>query len=184
MSSSIQHLGLLLIDFQDSFLRVIPDREQLLQRSCFAVEVGALLKCSIAVTEQMPEKLGNTTISIRKLLPESTPVFSKNAFSAMEAEGLNLWIESNQIEHLLLLGIETSICIYQTALQALGDNIGVTLLSDCISQRRMEDREPTLNQLLTVDAHILPSETIFYSLIGSADHPQFREFTRIVKKYA
>ena len=102
----------------------------------------------------------------------------------MEAEGLSHWIESNQIDHLLLLGIETSICIYQTALQALGDNIGVTLLSDCISQRRPEDREPTLNQLLAMGAHILPAETIFYSLLGSAGHPQFRKFTQIVKKYA
>jgi nicotinamidase-related amidase len=83
-----------------------------------------------------------------------------------------------------LLGIETSICIYQTAIQALGDDIGVTLLSDCISERRAEDREPVLKQLLSMDAHVLPAETIFYSLLGSAAHPQFRAFTELVKQYA
>jgi nicotinamidase-related amidase len=184
MSNPAQHLGLLFIDFQDVFLKGISDSKRLLQRSAFVAEAGALLGCSIAVTEQLPEKLGSTTELLTSLLPENTPVFEKSTFSAMEAEGLDRWIESNQIDHLLLLGVETSICVYQTAVQALGDDIGVTLLADCISERRHEDRGPTLKQLLSMDAHVLPSETIFYSLIGSAEHPKFKAFTKLVKKYS
>ena len=182
MSNPSEHLGLLLIDFQDVFLKEIPDRERLLKRSTFALKAAELLGVSVAVTEQIPEKLGATTEVLRSYWDVNTPVFDKNAFSAFDAEGLNRWIESNQIDHLLLAGIETSICIYQTALQALGADIGVTLLSDCISERRLEDRAPVLEQLLSMDAHILPSETIFYSLIGSAEHPQFREFNELVKQ--
>lgn len=184
MSNPAQHLGLLLIDFQDPFLNLIPDRDRLLKRTSFAVEAASLLGCSLAITEQLPAKLGNTTATLKQILPENTPVFDKNTFSAMEADGLGRWIESNQIDHLLLVGLETSVCIYQTAVQALGDDIGVTLLADCISQRRPEDRKPVLKQLLSMDAHILPSETIFYSLLGGAAHPQFREFTQIVKRYS
>jgi nicotinamidase-related amidase len=183
MSNPAQHLGLLLIDFQDPFLNAMPDRERLLKRTCFTIEAAKLFGCPIAVTEQLPEKLGGTTEPLKQLLPDTTPVFDKTTFSALEASGIRRWIETNQIDHLLLVGIETSICIYQTAIQALGDDIGVTLLSDCISERRPEDREPVLKQLLSMEAHILPSETIFYSLLGSAKHPQFREFTQIVKHY-
>ena len=182
MSNPSEHLGLLLIDFQDVFLKEIPDRERLLKRSTFALKAAELLGVSIAVTEQIPEKLGATTEVMRSYWDVNTPVFDKSAFSAFDAEGLHQWIESNQIDHLLLAGIETSICIYQTALQALGADIGVTLLSDCISERRLEDRAPVLEQLLSMDAHILPSETIFYSLLGSAEHPQFREFNELVKE--
>jgi hypothetical protein len=184
MTNPAKHLGLLLIDFQDPFLTAIPDRERLLKRTSFAVEAALLLGCSLAITEQLPTKLGKTTAELKKVLPENTPVFDKNTFSAMEADGLGRWIESKQIDHLLLIGLETSVCIYQTAVQALGDDIGVTLLSDCISERRPEDRKPVLKQLLSMDAHVLPSETIFYSLLGSAAHPQFREFTQIVKRYS
>ena len=182
MSNPSKHLGLLLIDFQDVFLKEIPDRERLLKRSTFALKAAKLLGVSIAVTEQIPEKLGATTEFISDYLDVNTAVFDKSAFSAFEAEGLQQWIENKQIDHLLLAGIETSICIYQTALQALGATIGVTLLSDCISERRLEDRTPVLEQLLSMDAHILPSETIFYSLLGSAEHPQFREFNQLVKE--
>ena len=184
MSDPINHLGLLFIDFQDVFLKAIPDRERLMKRVSFAAEAATLLKCSVAVTEQLPEKLGESTDALTKCLPENTPIFSKSAFSAFEAEGFNRWIESNQIDHLLIAGIETSICVYQTAVQGLGQDIGVTLLSDCISERRPEDREPILKQLLSMDAHVLPSETIFYSLIGSAEHPHFKAFTELVKKHS
>jgi hypothetical protein len=184
MTNPTDHLGLLLIDFQDGFLNVIPNRESLLKRTCFAIESAALLNCSIIATEQVPEKLGHTTVSIKEVLPDNTPILAKDSFSAMEAEGLSDWVDKNQIEHLLLLGIETSICIYQTAIQALEDELDITLLSDCISERRPEDREPTLRQILATGANVLPSETIFYSLIGDTKHPHFRAFTKLVKKYA
>ncbi len=184
MTHPANHLGLLLIDFQDVFLQAIPNRETLLRRACFAVEAANLLGCSMAVTEQLPEKLGHTTACLDKLLPDAAPVIAKTSFSALEAEGLDDWIENNQIDHLLLLGIETPICIYQTAVQALSEELGTTLLSDCIGERRPADREPTLRQLLAMDAHVLPTETVFYSLLGSADHPHFRAFTKLVKQYA
>lgn len=182
MSDPSNHLGLLLVDFQDVFLKTIPDRERLLQRTGFALQSAELLDVAVAATEQMPEKLGGTTESITTLWNPDTPVFDKSAFSALEADGLHRWIEANQIDHLLIAGIESSICVYQTAVQALSEDIGVTLLADCISERRNEDRESIIQQLLAMDAHVLPSETIFYSLLGSADHPKFREFTQLVKR--
>jgi nicotinamidase-related amidase len=181
MSDPIQHLGLLLIDYQDVFLNVMPDRERLLQRTSFALQAAELLGVSVAVTEQIPEKLGSSTQFLKDLWDPNTPIFDKSAFSSLEAEGLHRWIEANQIDHLLLAGMESSICVYQTAVQALGEDIGVTLLADCISERRAEDRAPVFEQLRAMDAHILPSETIFYSLLGSAEHPKFRAFTQLVK---
>ncbi len=183
MPDPIKHLGLLVIDLQDAFLNAMPERARILNRSAFAIEAAALLGCKIAITEQVPEKLGSTTESIQNLLPAHTPAFSKSTFSAMEAEGISRWIESNQIDHLILIGIETPICIYQTAVQALGNNLGITLLSDCVGERRSEDRAPVIQQLLAMDGNVLPSETIFYSLLGNAAHPKFREFTQLIKRY-
>jgi nicotinamidase-related amidase len=181
MSDPINHLGLLCIDLQDAFLKAIPNQDELLRRCSFALQAANLLGVSVAATEQLPEKLGPTNAELTERWPENTPVFPKSAFSALEAEGLHRWIESNQIDHLLLIGIEVPICIYQTAVHAMGDDLGVTLLSDCVSQRRVEDRQPVFQQLLAMEAHILPSETVFYSLLGSAEHPDFREYTQLVK---
>ena len=182
MPNPVNHLGLLLIDFQDIFLQAIPDHKILLKRTQFALKAAELLGLSIAVTEQQPGKLGVTASELSKLWHAKTPIFDKNTFSALEAEGISLWLENEQIDHLLIAGIESSICVYHTAVQALSSDLGVTILSDCISERRNEDRAPILKQLLTMQAHVLPSETIFYSLLGNSEHPKFREFTRLVKQ--
>lgn len=184
MSNPINHLGLLCIDLQDAFLKAIPEQAALLRRCRFAIEAAELLGVTVAATEQLPEKLGATSEALTGIWSEDTPVFSKSAFSALEADGLQRWIESNQIDHLLLMGIEVPICIYQTAVQALGSDLGITLLSDCVGQRRAEDREPVFRQLLSMDAHILPAETIFYSLLGDASHPKFKAYTQLVKMAA
>ncbi|TVP78085.1 MAG: isochorismatase family protein [Puniceicoccaceae bacterium] len=181
MSDPTQHLGLLLIDLQDSFLKAIPERDSLLRRCSFALQAAELLGVAVAATEQLPAKLGSTTTALTSIWGPHTPVFEKSTFSALEADGLSRWIEANQIDHLLLAGIETPICVYQTALAALSQEIGITLLSDCIGERRSEDRPPVLRQLLAMEANVLPSETIFYSLLGNAEHPKFREFTTLVK---
>lgn len=184
MSAPTQHLGLLVIDLQDGFLKAIPGRESLVRRCRFAVQAAELLGVAVAATEQLPAKLGPTTAELTAVWGPHTPVFEKSAFSAFGADGLSRWIEANQIDHLLLAGIETPICVYQTALHALSEEIGVTLLSDCIAERRPEDRPAVLQQLIAMDAHILPSETILYSLLGDAGHPQFRAVTQLVKDHA
>jgi len=184
MSDPTNHLGLLCIDLQEAFLKAIPERQELLRRCRFAIEAAELLGVTVAATEQLPDKLGETSEVLTGIWSEETPVFTKSAFSALEADGLQRWIESNQIEHLLLIGIEVPICIYQTAVQALGSDLGVTLLSDCVGQRREEDRGPVFEQLLSMEAHILPSETIFYSLLGDASHPKFKDYTQLVKAAA
>ncbi|MGB0415743.1 MAG: isochorismatase family protein [Coraliomargarita sp.] len=183
MSDPINHLGLLVIDLQDAFLKAIPNQDSLLKRCSFAIDAAKLLGAKLAVTEQIPQKLGPTNAKLAARLPENTPVFDKSAFSALRAEGVTRWIETSQLDHLLIIGIETPICIYQTAVDALGNNTGVTLLSDCIGERRPEDRAPVLQQLLSMEAHVLPSETIFYSLLGDASHPDFRAYTELVKRY-
>ncbi|PDH28817.1 MAG: isochorismatase [Puniceicoccaceae bacterium MED-G31] len=184
MINPTEHLGLLIIDLQSSLISKTDDEIELLNRCSFAIQAALLLQCKVAVTEQSPTKLGSICDELRRILPEEIPVFSKDSFSAMDSSGIKKWIGDNQIEHLLLIGLESSICIYQTAVAALGEDIGVTLLSDCIAERRIEDRQPVIQQLLSMDAHVLPSETIFYSLVGSAENPIFSEFTKLVKQYS
>ena len=183
MDAPENHLGLLVVDMQGSFLKTIRNGHQLSQRTAFAVEAARLLGIRLAATEQLPAKLGRTHTRLTEAWGANTPVFEKSAFSALAAEGIGQWIESNQLDHLLLAGIESSICIYQTALDALGRELGVTLLDDCIGERRPEDRPAVLRQLLALDVHVLPSETIFYSLLGDATDPRFRDFTQLVKAH-
>lgn len=180
----MNNLALLILDFQDAFLRRIPKSEEFLNRCCFAIEAANLLGLRIIYTEQSPEKLGSTDKSLVNVGLSGATCFAKKTFSAFGAPGLVDYLKGNGIEHLMIAGLETSICVYQTIMDALRNDFDVTILSDCISGRREDDSRAIIASLQNSPCHRLPCETIFYSLLQTAEHPQFKAFNDIVKKYS
>jgi len=180
--SSTDKILLLCIDLQPSFLNAITRRELLQRRCAFAIQSAAGLGIGIAFTEQVPQKLGATAPELLALLQHPT-VFDKNCFSALADTQLRDLIPAWNVEHLLLCGIETPVCIYQTALDALDAGLQVTLLSDCVGARRDDDARVCLEALVRAGVHVLPSETVFYSLVRDVTHPFFRSYTALVKQY-
>jgi len=173
---------LLCLDLQPAFLASIPEKPLLLARCSFALEAAAGLGLPVLFTEQVPAKLGGTWPDLLKLggRPE---VFGKNVFSALGDEKTAARIRAGGVKRLFLCGIETPICVFQTAQAALAAGLEVTVLSDCIGARRSNDAATALDHLAKSGCSILPVETVFYSLIKSASHPFFRPFTALVKKY-
>ena len=176
--------ALVLLDLQPIFLNTIGDGETVLRRCCFAAEAARLLGLSVLLTQQVPEKLGTLHAKIAEAAGDA-PVIDKSTFSAMRSGKLAEDIlTAQEIDHLLIGGVETPICVYQTAIEAMSEQYAVTLLSDCLGCRRPADGDAALTYLAAEnDCHLLPTETVFYSLLGSADHPKFREFSELVKRY-
>ena len=174
---------LLCVDLQPVFIKAVTGGDELLKRCAFALEAAAGLGLPVAFTEQMPVKLGGTDTKLTKLAP-TAPVYAKNTFSVFADDGIRDALRSQDIEHVILCGLETSVCLYQTALGALEANIQVTVLTDAVAARRPQDAAACMAALARSGVHLLPSETIFYSLLHDADHPFFKDLTKLVKKYA
>ncbi|MDF9832787.1 nicotinamidase-related amidase [Ereboglobus sp. PH5-5] len=189
MSSPIPGALLLCIDLQDIFLKAMPDAGRLSSRCEFAIEAARLLGIPVAFTEQVPQKLGPTAPQFLKAAAGGTrrkPMqLAKNTFSALADDGIReTLLEKHKVEHLILCGIETPICVYQTALDAINSDLQVTLLTDCLGARRPDDSRDALNALIRLGVYALPSETIFYSVVGTTEHPAFKDYTKLVKKYS
>lgn len=177
-----KQIALVVIDMQPSFLSGIAQAQPIIGRCRFAIAAARLLGIQVLFTEQVPDKLGATLPELRDEAP-SAPVLPKTTFSAFGAKGFPETLRETRIRHLLLTGIETPICIYNTALEAQAHDFEVTLLQDCIGARRTQDADTVLHFLRQKsDCHLLPAETIFYSLLSDAAHPLFREFTQLVKR--
>lgn len=176
-------LALLVLDMQPAFIRAMHNATAVERRCLFAIRTAVLLDIPVVFTEQVPDKLGPTAPDLRAAAPDA-PVFTKTAFSALGAKGIETFITDNTVHHLLITGLEVPVCIYQTVLACIADDIEVTLLSDCIGSRRLEDEQAVLRSFSTLESgcHILPAESVFYSLLGAADHPLFRSYTQLVKE--
>lgn len=177
------HLGLLAIDLQPVYIALMPEPKTFIKRVQFSIRSATLLGIPTLFTEQNPARLGSTDAEILACAPEAPPPSAKTFFSALKDESILKTIRERTIDHLLLAGLETSICIYQTALDALSQGMGVTILSDATASRRPADQSVTEHALKKAGCTLLPSETVFYSILGSSDHPHFRDFLNLVKTY-
>lgn len=174
---------LLCIDMQPVFVRAIAEGARVQRRCEFAVAAAIGVGLPVAFTEQVPQKLGGTVPELLALA-FGAPVFGKNTFSALADDGIrDALIRDRSVDHLLLCGIETSVCVYQTAVDALAADLTVTILSDCVGARRGDDAWVCTESLARAGAHILPSETVFYSLLHDVKHPFFKAYTQLVKSH-
>jgi len=173
---------LLCIDMQPVFLNEIADSDRIIARAAFSIEAAQVLGLRVAFTEQVPQKLGGTTPDLLRLVKKPIQL-GKTTFSAIADDGIRDALRSFNIEHLILCGIETPICIYQTALDAIDNHFQVTILTDATGGRRPSDDAACLDALIRTGAFVLPSETVFYSILGSSQHPCFKAFNTAVKKY-
>lgn len=175
---------LLCVDMQAAFLRVIHDAPAVQRRCEFAVACAVGLGIPVAFTEQVPHKLGGTLPELLGLAPQAS-VWPKNTFSALADEGIHdALMRQRDTQHILLCGIETPVCVYQTAIAALADDLNVTILSDAVGARRPDDAATCLAALRHAGAHVLPAETVFYALLRDVAHPFFRTYTQLVKSAA
>ena len=108
----------------------------------------------------------------------------KNSFSALGDDGIrDALLGQRDVGHLILCGIETPVCVYQTAIAALAEGLQVSILIDAVGARRPSDADACLAALARAGAHVLPSETVFYSLLHDVSHPFFRAYTQLVKTH-
>ena len=184
LSTFTSRLALLVLDMQPAFLKPIENAPTLIKRTQFAIETAKLFGIATFFTEQVPEKLGATVPELLAAAGDNPTVFPKTAFSALRAEGVEEFLKENGTEHLLIAGIETPICLYQTCVDAAQDELDVTVFNDCAGGRRPDDCALVAQTLSESGTLWMPSETVFYSMLGDATHPQFKAFTNLVKTFA
>ena len=175
---------LLCVDMQPVFLKAIPGAERIQRRCEFAITAALGIGVPVGFTEQVPMKLGGTAPELIALALRA-PVWGKNTFSALADDGIrDDLLRRRDIQHLILCGIETAVCVYQTAAAAIVDGLQVTVLSDAIGGRRPEDGHVCLAELARQGVHILPAESVFYAMLRDVGHPYFRAYTQLVKLHS
>jgi nicotinamidase-related amidase len=175
---------LLCVDMQPKFVAAVVDGIRVRRRCELAVSSALGLGIPVAFTEQVPQKLGATAPELLDLAPRA-PVWPKNTFSALADEGIrDAVLRQRDVQHILLCGIETPVCVYQTATAALADGLEVTVLSDAVGARRTDDARVCLDVLMRAGVHVLPTETVFYALLREVGHPFFRAYTQLVKQHS
>jgi len=174
------HTALLVIDIQDRVHAVMRYRETVETNAIKLIRGCQLLHVPIFLTEQYPKGLGHTIASIRNALQAAVPL-QKMTFSCCgSAELMNVLQEKN-IRQVALLGIETHVCVLQTALDLLASQYQVHVVRDAISSRRELDHQTALQRLQQAGAIITTAEAVLFELLEHAEAAEFKEVSKLIK---
>ena len=177
---SAERCTLLVVDIQDAFEAHIPEMEQVIERSKVMIKAAELLEIPIVVTEQYPKGLGQTVGPLRKALGECE-YYDKITFSCLQNEKIKKVITNHKREQLLIVGIETHVCIAQTVYDAIAMGLRPYLAVDAVGSRRTKDNDVALERLRSEGCVLTTTEAAIMEMTVSSKHPKFREISKLIK---
>jgi len=171
---------LVIVDVQGKLAQLMADKTSLFENLQRMIKGFNALDLPIILLEQVPDKLGPTISEIGTLLPDLTPI-EKSSFSCMGCDDFKAVLESSGRKHVVLVGIEAHICVYQSAAQLLDAGYEVSVISDAVSSRTVENRNIGIQQMNQLGAKISSVEMLLFELLQHAKAPAFRDIATIVK---
>lgn len=172
--------ALLVIDIQERILPVIFESERVVQNSIILIKGFKELALPVYFTEQYPKGLGLTSALVKDALEDTKPI-EKMSFSCSGAPGLFDELQNSKIEQVVLCGIESHVCVMQTALDLLANGFQVHIASDAVSSRREFDFKSALNRMQQNDAEITLTESVLFELLEVCGTEQFKAISKLVK---
>lgn len=176
------HCALLVVDIQEKLLPPIFHKEQLVHNAKLLIRAAGILKIPAIVSTQYAKGLGGTVPEIASLLPENRAI-DKDQFSCFGSAVFSTLLKRlpGKRNTLLLCGMETHICVLQTALAGLREGYLVHIASDAVSSRTEWNWKIGLERMQAAGAVISSTEMMIYELMRSSSSPAFKEMLPYLK---
>ncbi|MEI6240397.1 MAG: isochorismatase family protein [Planctomycetia bacterium] len=167
------------VDIQERLITAVPAAQGVLTRAIRLARAARLLDATAVLTEQYPKGLGPTPPDLASLLP---PAHTKTAFSCCGCDAFAALVDAppRTVDAVVLCGLETHVCIAQTALDLLACGQRVFIAADAVASRHTIDHEIALRRLESAGAVLTTTEAILFEWLREAAHPQFKAVQKLV----
>lgn len=176
----LKNCCLVVVDVQGKLAQLMYDNQTLFKNIEILIKAAKALSIPVIWCQQVPDALGPTIPQIAELLSGDQPI-NKSSFSCCGDEQFIDRLNTLNRSNIILCGIETHVCIYQTALDLLAKGRYVTVVADAVSSRTQENKQLALNRMKLKGVDISSVEMTLFELLGTAKHPQFRDIAKLVK---
>eukprot|EP00088_Acartia_fossae_P033713 TRINITY_DN3454_c0_g1_i1.p1 TRINITY_DN3454_c0_g1~~TRINITY_DN3454_c0_g1_i1.p1 ORF type:complete len:213 (-),score=37.93 TRINITY_DN3454_c0_g1_i1:642-1244(-) len=172
--------ALFVCDMQEKFAKSIQYFDEIAVNISRMVEGAKLLEIPLVVTEQYPQGLGNTVSSIG-IYSHGIEPFVKTSFSMVTPEvSKHLKEKLPNVSTILLTGVETHVCVINTAIDLLELGYNVHVIVDCSSSRVLKDRIFAMDRFRQMGAYLNTTESVLLSLVKDKNHPQFKPIQKLI----
>lgn len=177
---------LILIDYQEKLINAVHDSSKAVANAVFLAECFKAMEKEVFITEQNPSGLGKTVSELSSVLNGYATVFEKYCFSSIcDAASKDQLLKERlkKYEQVVICGVETHICVFQTVYDLLKDGYEVFVAYDACSSLRREHHESALETMRSLGARVLPSLSIVYASLESSKAPFFKKVLSLVKAH-
>ena len=176
---SADDTGLLVIDVQEKLIPKIHAADAVVRNIAFLIDAAQQVNMPVQATEQYPKGLGATIPELAQRLPQRP---DKVAFSCCAVPVVVENFRRAARPNIVLAGIETHVCVQQTALDLLAQGFHVYVPVDAVGSRYTIDHDMALRRLERAGAVLTTAESCVFEWVGSAGHPQFKAISRLVQE--
>ena len=177
---NVENTCLIVIDVQGKLAQLMHEKEDLFQNLKVLIRGCRILQVPVIWTEQIPENLGPTTTEIAELLLPEKPI-SKKSFSCCGESVFMKSLEKVARKQFLLTGIETHICVYQTAADLLQMGHEVQIVTDCVSSRTAKNKQIGIEKMQHCGGILTTTEMALFELMKVAEGTAFKQIIKIIK---
>lgn len=170
---------LLVVDLQERLLPVIQGWKRVRANAIRLIQAAELLGVPVVATVQYPKGLGPTVPEVAALL--NVEPIAKMTFSAVGPEEVRRQLDPTRA--VVLSGIETHVCMAQTALDLLNQSFTVIMPLDAVSSRDRVDHDAAVQRLVAAGVIPTTTEAVLFEWLETAEHPHFKAISKMVKEF-
>ena len=175
-----ENVVLLIVDIQGNLAHAMHGKELLFKNVQKLIKGIQVLGIPIVWLEQNPQGLGPTIPEISDILANIQPI-SKMSFSCCQNDRFMQALKALNRKQVLVAGIETHICVYQTSVDLVNLGYEVQVVADAVSSRNLENKEIGLQKMRDSGVSLTSVETALFELLKVAEGERFKEILKIVK---
>jgi len=170
---------LMIIDIQERLTPAMKYGQKVIDNTKVLISAAKAMNIPIVVTEQYPKGLGKTVEEISAKLNEVT-VYEKIKFSACTDEVNNALSQISR-KKIIVTGMETHVCVFQTVRDLLSMGYDVFAAGDCVCSRTKDNYNNGLSLMSEMGAVVTNTETILFDLMKESGTPLFKELSKLIK---
>lgn len=180
---NVDDTAVLVIDAQEKLMPLISNHDEIQTNIIKLLRGAKALGVTTAATEQYPQGLGATVAPIRKELESSEflPIPEKTMFSCRQCEGLLTKLSKSGIQNILLCGIETHICIAQSAIDLMSLGFRTFICADAVGSRNTFDHQLGINRMADSGAVITTTEAAIFEMCMDSKNEAFKTISKLVQ---
>ena len=176
----IDNCCLVVVDVQGKLAQLMHKKDKLVANIQILIKSAKILEIPVLWCQQGPEALGATLPEIAELLAAIKPI-DKASFSCWDDSKFKEKLQGLKRNHVILCGIETHVCIYQTAGDLKQHGYYPAVIADAVSSRTKSNSKTALKKMRTIGIDVATTEMLLFELLKTAEHPKFKQVAKLVK---